>query len=267
MPDRIRTLAKRISDMLPVHSRRRQELHEELRQLREELEGLSPQGTLFSLDAALLLMEFMNRSEDVATSETIQVVAGLVGTIDGSRVPKTSAQPRRHPLRKLSTDVSEHSDLCLTQGYLLGAILLQAGQITQETLTRALQLHASSRQPLGQCLVQLGAVSAEQIEGAIAYQERQRESERSTRPERPQKSELRLSPKQQEFVQSMNAQVLGEILIRLGSISREQLAHALTVQRAASIHIGEALVETGAVSWEQVKKGLEVQRQLRRYAA
>ena len=97
---------------------------------------------------------------------------------------------------------------------------------------------------------------------------RLRDNERTTPAPRPSsRSDLRLSPKQQEYVQLMNAQVLGEVLIRLGSITREHLAHALTVQRAANIHIGEALVETGAATWDQVKRGLEVQRQLRRSAA
>jgi hypothetical protein len=62
----------------------------------------------------------------------------------------------------------------------------------------------------------------------------------------------------------MHTQVLGEVLIRLGSITRDQLERGLQVQRAANLHIGEALVESGAASWDQVKKGLEVQRRLRR---
>jgi hypothetical protein len=77
---------------------------------------------------------------------------------------------------------------------------------------------------------------------------------------------MQLSPKQRGFVRSMQAQVLGEVLIRLGTITREQLERALQVQRAASVHIGEALVETGAATWDQIRKGLEVQRQLRRAA-
>jgi len=283
MPDRIRSLAKRIADTRPVQSRRRHELYAELQALRGELEQSGPPEVLNGLDAALLLMEFTLRSDDVATSETFQVIAGLVATIDEGRLAPGAAAPARPVLRRVPpADVVEHHDLRLTQGYLLGTILLQAGVISADSLGRALQLHASSHQPLGQCLVQLGAVSAEQIESALAYQDRLREGGRGPRamppaptpvpPSSPQaapavRGELRLSSKQREYLQSMNAQVLGEVLIRLGSITREQLAQALSVQRAAGIHIGEALVETGAASWEQIKKALDVQRQLRRYAA
>jgi hypothetical protein len=168
-------------------------------------------------------------------------------------------------------DVSEHGDLRLTHEALLGAILVQAGVVSSETLTRGLQLHSSSGQPLGQCLVQLGAASPAQIESAVAYQDRLREEERSTRrePERSGatgRSDLRLSAKQKTVLQSINSQVLGEVLVRLGTITREQLERALQVQRAAGVHIGQALVETRATTWEQIKRALDVQRQLRRAA-
>ena len=271
MTDRIRTLVKRISETRPVQSARRQALLSELRALRRDLDARSAPDEAHSLDAALLLMEFMSRSEDVATAETLQIVAGLVGTIDERvvRAPgvsgKAAAEPPAHG------DVAQHQDLRMTQEFLLGSILLQAGVISPDSLGRALQLHASSGLALGQCLVQLGAASPEQIASAVAYQDRLREEERATRTEherpQPTRLELRLSPKQKGFVQSMHAQVLGEVLIRQGAISREQLERALQLQRAANVHIGEALVQSGATSWEQIKRALETQRQLRRSAA
>jgi hypothetical protein len=270
MTDRIRTLVKRISETRPVQSARRQTLLQELRALRGDIDAEAAPDQVHSLDAALLLLEFMNRSDDVATAETLQIVASLVGTIDEGVVRRT---PGRAALRKLlspSRDVAEHDDLRMTQEFLLGSILLQAGVISPESLARALQLHASSHLALGQCLIQLGAASPEQIASAVAYQDRLREDERATRPETARgqaQLEMQLSAKQRGFVQSMHAQVLGEVLIRLGTITREQLERALQVQRAASVHIGEALVEIGVASWDQIRKGLEVQKQLRRNAA
>jgi hypothetical protein len=270
MTDRIRTLVKRISETRPVQSARRQTLLQELRALRNDIDAEAAPDQTHSLDAALLLMEFMNRSEDVATADTLQIVASLVGTIDEGVVRQSRGRPQLRRVPGPSRDVAEHSDLRMTQEFLLGSILLQAGVISPDSLARALQLHASSQLALGQCLIQLGAASPEQIASAVAYQDRLREDERATRPEPPRAShssfEMQLSPKQRGFVQSMHAQVLGEVLIRLGTITREQLERALQVQRAASVHIGEALVETGAATWEQVRKGLEVQRQLRRAA-
>ncbi len=279
MTDRIRTLVKRITETRPVQSARRQTLLQELRALRGDIDAQAAPDQAHSLDAALLLMEFMSRSDDVATADTLQIVASLVGTIDESMVRSTPGRAQLRMLTPTSHDVAEHNDLRMTQEFLLGSILLQAGKISPESLTRALQLHASSQLPLGQCLVQLGAASPEQIASAVAYQDRLREDERATRPEgerpvhapapaqAPVHGSMNLSPKQRGFVQSMHAQVLGEVLIRLGTITREQLERALQVQRAASVHVGEALVETGAASWEQIRKGLEVQKQLRRNAA
>jgi hypothetical protein len=266
MSDRIRTLVKRISETRPVQSARREALWKELRELRKGIDAEAAPDQAHSLDAALLLLEFMGRSESVATAETLQIVASLVGMVDEKSLQSGTTPKSMTPAA--SEDVSSHPDLRLTQSTLLGAILLQAGMVTGETLSRALHLHAASGQAIGECLVRLGAVTAEQIASAVAYQDRLREGERAAREqEPPARSDLRLSPKQQSVLQSMNAQVLGEVLIRLGSITRQQLERALQVQRAASVHIGEALVETGAASWDQVKKGLDVQRQLRRWAA
>jgi len=315
MTDRIRTLVKRISETRPVQSARRQTLLQELRELRADLDAHAVPNQARSLDAALLLMEFMSRSDDVATAETLQIVASLVSTIDESKLRPTQAPSHLRALPTPSRDVAEHHDLRMTQEFLLGSILLQAGVISADSLARALQLHSTSHLSLGQSLVQLGAASPEQIASAVAYQDRLREYERGTasqghahaqgqpqgqgqgqahgqmhgqpqglphaqpyaqpqaRPHgqahayAPVPGEMQLSDKQRGFVQSMHAQVLGEVLIRLGSITREQLEYALQVQRAASVHIGEALIETGAANWDQIRKALEVQKKLRRGVA
>jgi len=269
MTERIRSLVKRIQETRPVQSARRQALADDLKALRRDLDAETVPDQACNLDAALLLMEFMQRSDDVATADTLQIVAGLVSTVDELSL---RAGPQRLPApHLLRDDVSEHGDLRLTQEALLGAILVQAGVISPEMLTRGLQLHSSSHQPLGQCLVQLGGASPLLIESAVAYQDRLREGERSARrePERaaPGRNELRLNAKQKNILQSIHSQVLGEVLVRLGSISREQLERALQVQRAAGVHIGQALVETRATTWEQIKRALEVQRQLRHKAA
>ncbi len=294
MTDRTRTLVKRITETRPVQTARRQALLSDLRMLRRDVDERSAPEQARSLDAALLLMEFMSRSDDVATAETLQIVASLVAAVDehvlrppqphlvkgpmapagndASRPGAAAHGPQNEAQQAAAQeDVAQHQDLRMTQEFLLGSILLQANVISADSLARALQLHTSSGMALGQCLIQLGAATPQQIAGAIAYQDRLREEERSTRAEPPEREpmrlDLRMSPKQKGFVQSMHAQVLGEVLVRLGSITREQLGRALQLQRAANVHIGEALVENGAASWEQIKKALEVQRQLRRSAA
>ncbi|MSR61936.1 MAG: hypothetical protein EXS08_05780 [Planctomycetes bacterium] len=253
-----------------MQSARRQVLLTELRALRRDMDERSSPDHIHSLDAALLLLEFMGRAEEVATAETLQIVASLVSTIDERALRTLSPHAVQADPASPDPDVTAHADLRLTHEYLLGSILLQASVISPESLSRALQLHTSSGLALGQCLIQLGAASSEQIAGAVAYQDRLREEERSTRsePERaPTRLELKMSPQQRGFVQSMHAQVLGEVLVRQGAITRAQLERGLQLQRAANVHIGEALVQSGATSWEHIKRALEAQRQLRRSVA
>ncbi len=298
MPDsRIQSLAKRIAGLRPIERSKRAALLEELRQVRSEIDPRASSEQMQRLDAALLLLEFMDRSEEVATAHTLQVAAGVLGSVDERALP-LSARRGPRPLTSTPAEVDQHADLRLTEGLLLGSILLHAGVVSQEMLDRALRLHASNGAALGQCLMQLGAVTPAQISAAIAMQERMREPDRGEHrepdrgehrePERgehrePERGEhrepgdvpgpahskidLRLSSKHAGFVSSFQNQVLGEILIRQGAITRQQLEYALQVQRAANVHIGEALVETGATTWELIKRGLEIQKKLRRSSA
>ena len=282
---RIQALTKLISETRPIDRLRRQGLVNEIRELRRDLDPRA-QDQAQRLDAALLLMEFMNRSEELATAEGLRIVAGLVGSVDGRMLQQ---QPRRvsnapqvasnvpAPSVPTSSNVAQHADLRLTEEFLLGTILVQAKIVTPDAVQRALHLQSAHGHSLGQCLIMIGAATPGQIAAAVTYQDRMRERERSsgapvekvdseTRPEPEAKLELRLSSKQKGFVQSFHGQVLGEVLIRLGAISREQLDRALQFQRAASVHIGEALVQSGATDWDTIRRGLEVQRQLRRSA-
>ena len=291
MSDRLVVLIKRIHETRPVQTARRQALLEELRELRRDFDEAAAPDQAHRLDAAILLMEFMSRAEDVATSDTLRIVGELVSTIDPQRVraprPRTTpaqtatASPAVRPdvpTALAGKDVAEHRDLSLTQDYMLGSILLQANLISADSLSRALQLHTSSGMALGQCLIQLGAASPEQIAAAVQYQDRLREELRATRQAPPktaaaaptaaaERVELKMSSQQHGFVKSLHAQLLGEVMIRLGTITREQLEKALRFQRASNLHIGEAIVQTGATTWEQIKRALEVQRQLRRSVA
>jgi hypothetical protein len=162
--------------------------------------------------------------------------------------------------------VERHHDLRVSQDFLLGSLLVQAKLVSPESLNRALQLHTTSGKPLGHCLVQLGAATREQVDSALDFQDRMRDDGRPGRPG-PQHLELKMAPQQRGFVLSFHAQVLGEVMIRLRMITREQLEQALQVKRAADTHLGAALVETGAATWAQVRRALEVQRQLRGKAA
>jgi hypothetical protein len=58
--------------------------------------------------------------------------------------------------------------------------------------------------------------------------------------------------------------LLGEILVRRGFCTPEQLAEGLRVQRATGMRIGEALVQSGAANWRQVQEAIRIQDRMRK---
>jgi hypothetical protein len=58
--------------------------------------------------------------------------------------------------------------------------------------------------------------------------------------------------------------LLGEIMIRLGMITPEQLQEGARTQRAAGLRFGEALIERGFVTWSQVETALRFQDRFRK---
>lgn len=59
-----------------------------------------------------------------------------------------------------------------------------------------------------------------------------------------------------------NSKLLGEILFRIGTITREELEKARSIQHATGVRLGEALVSIGATDWDGVTKGLGIQKQI-----
>ncbi len=266
-------LTKRIAETRPVDRARRLAVLSELKEARRALGPSIAGEEAQRFDAALLLMEFMSRSEEVATAEALAVVAGLVSSLDERFFVTPAVEAPSTPQPAPASDAAPHGDLRVTEECLLGTILVQAGIIDNDALQKALGLQASNKHALGQCLIQIGAATPVQIASAVAFQDLTRETASVPGPEKASEKasetprlELRLSPKQKGFVQSFHAQVLGEILIRQRVITRQQLERALRHQRAAHVHIGEALVEIGATTWGEVRQALEAQRQLRRSA-
>lgn len=58
------------------------------------------------------------------------------------------------------------------------------------------------------------------------------------------------------------SKLLGEILVRLGTVTREQLDQACKMQHASGVRLGETLVSLGATDWDGITKGLGIQKQI-----
>jgi hypothetical protein len=184
---------------------------------------------------------------------------------------------------------------------LLGEVLLNLGAVNEEQLAQAIELQKESGEKLGDVLLSMGILEQSSIEIAVRLQEQLRAANCRTQakakpqepapaaeprqaapvqeppaaspaePPRPEKAKvgkpinlaMPVPAKPSRGLEIMSDSLLGQVLIRIGAIRREQLEQALKIQRAAGIRIGEALVELGATTWEVVEKAVELQRDKR----
>lgn len=121
----------------------------------------------------------------------------------------------------------------------IGELLVEAGRIRPADLEEALEEQRRTGQKVGEILVARGHVTRAEIEAVLAFQKRQA-------GELPASEQLRL----------------GELLVRLNRISRDQLNQALDRQRLTGKRLGELLVEAGLAKPQDVSKGLAVQKKL-----
>ncbi len=122
---------------------------------------------------------------------------------------------------------------------LLGELLLTARRITPEQLEQALAEQERTGERVGEILVRRGALSREELGAVLAFQVRQGEGSGSPSPFR-----------------------LGEILVATGQITRRQLDIALSRQGKTGGKLGELLVASGYIAPHQVDRGLAIQKKL-----
>lgn len=131
-----------------------------------------------------------------------------------------------------STTEKIQASFCL----LIGEMLVESGRITSEQLEAATAEHQQTGERIGQVLVRQGLISPEELVQFLENQLRQR---------------LQSS-------QSLRRQ-LGEILLADQSISRWQLAKALSLQGKVSQKVGQILIELGYTSRGMVEQALSHQ--------
>lgn len=122
---------------------------------------------------------------------------------------------------------------------MLGALLLQAGQISDEQLELAIAEQKKSGGKLGEIFVGLGFLTERQLNALLDFQKEQEGSRKAASPLR-----------------------LGDILVSAGYITREQLECALGKQSGSRKKIGEVLLEEGFVQPQQISHGMKLQQKL-----
>lgn len=121
----------------------------------------------------------------------------------------------------------------------LGEMLTETRRITSRQLDMALAEQKRAGEKIGWTMVRLGLISEGELDALLNFQHRQDEYAGETVPLR-----------------------LGELLVSIGQITREQLEDALKKQKLSKKKIGQVLVESGYIKSSQVSKGLKLQHML-----
>jgi len=278
----INELARRIARSDSEDAEEQRLIRDHLSTLRKRVQGEKAHDVRLRLDSALLLTEYMRQMDGIGGDEILRIISRLVASMDPYFNPAVTLRENRRggsssyhdgletrpadlPVergaRSPRIDPEDGKEHELIEDMLLGEILVQFGTINSTHVCQALELQQVKRIHFGDALVELGAATRSDIQSAIAYQEslRRGNGEGSHLPSaplpvlRPIRGDLKL----------VSDMMLGDLLVRMGRITPEQLEQGLRAQRAAGVRIGEALVQMGAASWKDVEEGLRIQSERR----
>ena len=271
LPD-ITDLARRIARSDPDDSNEQIKIRKLLSALRDRVQGEKAHDVRLRLDSALLLAEYLGNM-DGGGDEVLRIISRLVASMDPYFSPAvTLRKPKqgemdlnRAPAAKQRSKVlsaqheEEHK---LMSDMLLGEILVQFGTVNSAQVCEALELQNAKGYRFGDALMELGAATRSDIQSAVAYQENlRREASGDETPAptaalpsfRPARSDLKL----------VSDMMLGDLLVKMGKITQEQLEFGLRAQRATGVRIGEALVQGGSTTWKDVEEALKIQNERR----
>jgi hypothetical protein len=127
----------------------------------------------------------------------------------------------------------------------LGELLVEKGLLRADELDEALLEQRRSGRLLGEILVERQLISGEQLTCVLAEQYG---VQIEVLPGGAEASEQRRRARSAAAAPLP----LGRLLLERGHVTREELDHALAVQRSTGRRLGEILVEHGSVSWTTV---------------
>jgi len=116
----------------------------------------------------------------------------------------------------------------------LGELLIELGVSSAEAISAALGVQRQSNEKLGQILMRDNAVAPSRLGAALEVQSERRSPMRSRR--------------------------LGEVLIDLGVVSKEAVAHAIEVQAEHGRKLGQTLLELGLASEAAISEAIHHQK-------
>ena len=158
----------------------------------------------------------------------------------------------------------------------LGQILLDAGFLSRQILAGALQEQRQTKELLGQVLVRMGVLKAPDIKASLlvqGYLSNIEDAVKTAAGERQLLGDILVESRHITVEQldgavaeqKLSGEKLGEVLVRLGLVSGQQLDALLSFQRnqatssANPFRLGELLVTTGHLSRRHLKAALAKQ--------
>jgi type IV pilus assembly protein PilB len=137
----------------------------------------------------------------------------------------------------------------------IGELLVLRGLLAEEDVASALVEHKRSGRRLGQILVDRGVISAAALDSALAEQAGEHETERGFG------GGLReaIGVQREQNGHERHRAPLGQVLLRQGYVSDDDINRALAEQAKNGKLIGEILVEHGVVPERLVSHALETQ--------
>lgn len=125
---------------------------------------------------------------------------------------------------------------------LLGQILLDGGFITAATLGQALESQGADPRPLGEILVQMGAITRPELNALLAIQ-------------------ADLASLEDALDSAAGGHMrLGELLVQVGRVTPEDVKSAIEEQRSSGERIGEVLLRRGLITRAELDAVVEFQR-------
>ena len=273
-PPQINELARRIARSDPEDIEEQAELRGLLDMLRDRVQGEKAHDVRLRLDSALLLMDYLSHMGGGGGDEVLRIVSRLVASLDPFFNPAVTIRKAREgeaALEVKSTgpgkiegplserDEQEHK---LIADMLLGEILVQFGTINSAQVCEALELQNKKKIRFGDALIELGAANRSDILSAVGYQEKMRREAAGEKAASPSAPLPAFHPVRKDL-KLVSDMLIGDLLVRMGKITQQQLEAGLRAQRATGVRIGEALVQLKATTWADVEEALRVQTERR----
>lgn len=271
----INDLARRVARSDPEDAEEQAEMRDLLNALRDRVQGEKAHDVRLRLDSALLLMDYLTHMGG-GGDEVLRIVSRLVASLEPFFNPAVTIRKARGGEADLDIgrsggaeekgqgplserDEQEHK---LIADMLLGEILVQFGTINSSQVCEALELQNRKRMRFGDALIELGAASRSDILSAIGYQEKMRREATGEKAPAPSAALPAFHPVRKDL-KLVSDMLLGDLLLRMGKITQQELETGLRAQRATGLRIGEALVQAGIATWKDVEEALRVQNERR----